>query len=185
MTYLPRTERDKLRLLLQYSRKLAVFQKRATLVQECLEEVLSNGQSSYSFFHSHPSMSIQLIFPSLCPCLIASADDDLAAMYLTSKLEQKPRDAADHEEIELLLESFSKQCAEITSEVETLSVRYYCIVLSGSLATIAELRRRSARLVSTRPVTDALEPTGKRTKHRRHSGIDFRCEQKLSAWFGS
>lgn len=38
------TERDKLRLLLQYSRKLSVFQKRATLVQECLEEVLENGE---------------------------------------------------------------------------------------------------------------------------------------------
>jgi magnesium transporter len=40
---LPFAVRDKLRLLLQYSRKLAVFQKRATLVQECLEEVLENG----------------------------------------------------------------------------------------------------------------------------------------------
>jgi sulfur transfer protein SufE len=40
------SERDKLRLLLQYSRKLSAFQKRATLVQECLEEVLENGASS-------------------------------------------------------------------------------------------------------------------------------------------
>ncbi|KAK4049513.1 magnesium ion transporter [Microbotryomycetes sp. JL201] len=83
-------ERDKLRLLLQYSRKLSAFQKRATLVQECLEEVLEN-------------------------------DDDLAAMYLTAKLEGKPRSADDHEEVELLLESFSKRCEEIVSEVETLS----------------------------------------------------------------
>lgn len=44
--------RDKLRLLLQYSRKLAVFQKRATLVQECLEEVLENGA-----FDSEPVVS--------------------------------------------------------------------------------------------------------------------------------
>ncbi|ORY77983.1 hypothetical protein BCR35DRAFT_332369 [Leucosporidium creatinivorum] len=83
--------RDKLRLLLQYSRKLAVFQKRATLVQECLEEVLEN-------------------------------DDDLAAMYLTEKITlQHPRSSDDHEEVELLLESFSKQTEEIVSEVETLS----------------------------------------------------------------
>ncbi|KAL8287403.1 hypothetical protein RQP46_003261 [Phenoliferia psychrophenolica] len=83
-------EKDKLRLVLQYSRKLSAFQRRATLVQECLEEVLEN-------------------------------DDDLAAMYLTAKLSGTPRDASEHEEIELLLESFSKQCEEIVSEVENLS----------------------------------------------------------------
>ncbi|GAA5864354.1 hypothetical protein JCM8547_005794 [Rhodosporidiobolus lusitaniae] len=83
-------DRDNLRLMLQYSRKLSIFQKRTTLVQECLDELLSN-------------------------------DADLAAMYLSAKLAGKPRAADDHEEIELLLESFSKQCEEICSEVETLS----------------------------------------------------------------
>lgn len=43
-------------------------------------------------------------------------------MYLTAKLQEKPRADDDHEEIELLLESFSKQCEEIVSEVETLEV---------------------------------------------------------------
>lgn len=43
-------------------------------------------------------------------------------MYLTAKLENRPRSADDHEEVELLLESFSKQCEEIVSEVETLAV---------------------------------------------------------------
>ncbi|GJN93504.1 hypothetical protein Rhopal_006561-T1 [Rhodotorula paludigena] len=83
-------DRDNLRLLLHYSRKLSIFQKRATLVQECLDELLAN-------------------------------DDDLANMYLTEKQAGHPRAADDHEEIELLLESFSKQCEEIVSEVETLS----------------------------------------------------------------
>ncbi|GAA5892223.1 hypothetical protein JCM6882_003615 [Rhodosporidiobolus microsporus] len=83
-------DRDNLRLMLQYSRKLSIFQKRAALVQECLDELLAN-------------------------------DADLAALYLTAKLQGKPRTAEDHEEIELLLESFSKQCEEIVSEVETLS----------------------------------------------------------------
>ncbi|BGP57615.1 hypothetical protein JCM8202_000520 [Rhodotorula sphaerocarpa] len=82
-------DRENLRLLLHYSRKLSVFQKRATLVQECLDELLAN-------------------------------DEDLANMYLTAKLQEKPRADDDHEEIELLLESFSKQCEEIVSEVETL-----------------------------------------------------------------
>ena len=52
------------------------------------------------------------------------SDDDLAAMYLTAKLSGSPRDASEHEEIELLLESFSKQCEEIVSEVENLSVSH-------------------------------------------------------------
>ncbi|GAA5862391.1 hypothetical protein JCM3774_002501 [Rhodotorula dairenensis] len=82
-------DRENLRLLLHYSRKLSVFQKRATLVQECLDELLAN-------------------------------DEDLANMYLTAKAQDKPRADDDHEEIELLLESFSKQCEEIVSEVETL-----------------------------------------------------------------
>lgn len=38
-------DRENLRLLLHYSRKLSVFQKRATLVQECLDELLANGES--------------------------------------------------------------------------------------------------------------------------------------------
>ncbi|BGO94321.1 hypothetical protein NBRC10512_002770 [Rhodotorula toruloides] len=82
-------DRDNLRLLLHYSRKLSVFQKRATLVQECLDELLAN-------------------------------DDDLAGMYLTARMHGTPHAANDHEAIELLLESFSKQCEEIVSEVETL-----------------------------------------------------------------
>lgn len=41
-------DRDNLRLLLHYSRKLSIFQKRATLVQECLDELLANGASARS-----------------------------------------------------------------------------------------------------------------------------------------
>ncbi|GAA5843307.1 hypothetical protein JCM9279_002057 [Rhodotorula babjevae] len=83
-------DRDNLRLLLHYSRKLSIFQKRATLVQECLDELLAN-------------------------------DDDLSGMYLTAKVQGKPRASNDHEEVELLLEAFSKQCEEVVSEVETLA----------------------------------------------------------------
>lgn len=43
-------------------------------------------------------------------------------MYLTAKLDGKPRDSSEHEEIELLLESFSKQVEEIVSEVDNLAV---------------------------------------------------------------
>ncbi|KAM0748912.1 cora-domain-containing protein [Meredithblackwellia eburnea MCA 4105] len=83
-------ERDNLLLLLRLSRKLSAFQKRATLVQECLEEVLEN-------------------------------DDDLDAMYLTAKAKGTGERINGHEEVELLLESFGKQCEEIVSEVEGLN----------------------------------------------------------------
>ena len=54
-------------------------------------------------------------------------------MYLTEKVEkQQLRNADDHEEVELLLESFSKQTEEIVSEVETLSVSMLSICVRGA-----------------------------------------------------
>jgi magnesium transporter len=49
-----------------------------------------------------------------------SVDEDLAAMYLTAKKAGSPRDASDHEEIELLLESYLKQTEEIANKASTL-----------------------------------------------------------------
>lgn len=43
-------------------------------------------------------------------------------MYLTDKMNGKPRQLTDHEELEVLLESFSKQVEEIVNESETISV---------------------------------------------------------------
>lgn len=108
----PSIDRDNLRLLLHYSRKLSVFQKRATLVQECLDELLAN-------------------------------DDDLAGMYLTARMHGTPHAANDHEAIELLLESFSKQCEEIVSEVETLEVRRHHLTFAKAVLT-RRLRRRTS-----------------------------------------
>ena len=52
-------------------------------------------------------------------------DEDLAAMYLTDKKENKPRELTDHEELEVLLESFSKQVEEIVNESETIAVLFF------------------------------------------------------------
>lgn len=43
-------------------------------------------------------------------------------MYLTDKKNGHPRNLRDHEELEVLLESFSKQVEEIVNETETISV---------------------------------------------------------------
>lgn len=44
------------------------------------------------------------------------------AMYLTDKLNNVPRAIHDHEDLELLLESFSKQVEEIVNEAENIEV---------------------------------------------------------------
>ena len=45
-------------------------------------------------------------------------------MYLSDKRDQKPHGLNDHEEIEVLLESFSKQVEEIVNEAHTIEVPY-------------------------------------------------------------
>lgn len=49
-------------------------------------------------------------------------DEDLSAMYLTARAIGKPRALHDHEQLELLLESFVKQVEEIESEVDNTVV---------------------------------------------------------------
>ncbi|KAJ4497723.1 hypothetical protein C8R41DRAFT_820834 [Lentinula lateritia] len=51
---------------------------------------------------------------------VLTQDEDLSAMYLTDKRNGVAHDPLDHEELELLLESFSKQVEEIVNEVENL-----------------------------------------------------------------
>lgn len=44
-------------------------------------------------------------------------------MYLTDRKNDVPRQLSDHEELELLLETFSKQVEEIVNEAENTHVR--------------------------------------------------------------
>lgn len=75
-------DRDKLRHLLIYSKKLGTFEQKARLVRDAIDDLLE-------------------------------ADDDLADMYLTEKLQGKERAEDDHTEVEMLLESYHKVCDEI------------------------------------------------------------------------
>ena len=79
-----------LRKLLQYSRQLQSFQKRARNVQAAIDEILEQ-------------------------------DDDLSAMYLSENVVRQ-RGREDHQEVEMLLESFSKEVEEIVNEVDSLVV---------------------------------------------------------------
>lgn len=47
-------------------------------------------------------------------------------MYLTDKRNGVPRQLDDHEDLEVLLESFSKQVEEIVNEAENIQVSYNC-----------------------------------------------------------
>lgn len=83
-------DRERLRLLLQYSKKLSAFLKKATLIRGAVAELLDQ-------------------------------DDDLAAMYLSDKKKGKVHNLVEHEEIELLLESYFKQVDEIVQSVDDMS----------------------------------------------------------------
>ena len=76
-------DREKLRHLLIHSKKLGTFEQKARLVRDAINDLLD-------------------------------ADDDLAAMYLTERRALgKQREENDHQEVEMLLESYHKICDEI------------------------------------------------------------------------
>jgi magnesium transporter len=75
-------DRDKLRHLLIYSKKLGTFEQKARLVRDAIDDLLE-------------------------------ADDDLAAMYLSERAKGIEREEDDHQEVEMLLESYHKVCDEI------------------------------------------------------------------------
>ncbi|KAF3491409.1 inner membrane magnesium transporter mrs2 [Arthroderma uncinatum] len=75
-------DRDKLRHLLVYSKRLGTFEQKARLVRDAIDDLLE-------------------------------ADDDLTAMYLSERAKDIHRAEHDHQEVEMLLESYHKVCDEI------------------------------------------------------------------------
>ncbi|KAL5341461.1 hypothetical protein BJX70DRAFT_358848 [Aspergillus crustosus] len=82
-------DRDKLRHLLIYSKKLGSFEQKARLVRDAIDDLLE-------------------------------ADDDLASMYLSERAKGVEREEDDHQEVEMLLESYHKVCDEIAQASENL-----------------------------------------------------------------
>lgn len=87
-------DHDRFKRLLHYSRRLTSFKNRAKLVEEALEDLLSQ-------------------------------DDDLVNMYLTDKVKGVERDNDDHDELEVLVESFAKQVEEVVNEAENIEVSLF------------------------------------------------------------
>jgi multimeric flavodoxin WrbA len=65
-------------------------------------------------------------------------------MYLTDKKNNIIRELDDHEDLEVLLESFSKQVEEIVNEAENIEVK------SFKLSSDIHCFNRSSRLTSNR-----------------------------------
>jgi len=74
-------------------------------------------------------------------------------MYLTSKALGRPRALHDHEQLELLLESFAKQVEEIVSEVDTT------VVCQGNSDEGQSLRQ--ANMQSTQEIAELMLDSGR------------------------
>jgi len=82
-------DRERLKELLQYSKRLSKFEQRVLAMRDAIEEVLEQ-------------------------------DEDLAAMYLTDKANDHPHQPTEHDDVELLLETYLKQIEEIANSVASL-----------------------------------------------------------------
>jgi len=51
---------------------------------------------------------------------VLEQDEDLTAMHLTDKKENRHRELSDHEDLEILLETFAKQVEEVVNEAENI-----------------------------------------------------------------
>jgi hypothetical protein len=61
------------------------------------------------------------------------SDEDLVAMYLTDKKLDVSRESSDHEELEVLLETFAKQVEEVVNEAENIQVRIAAILICAGV----------------------------------------------------
>jgi hypothetical protein len=80
-------------------------------------------------------------------------------MYLSDKKAGRPRQLADHEDLEVLLESFSKQVEELVNESETTLVSSPFLCDYGHAAdSLRSTSRQSGELPST-DLTNTYPPS--------------------------
>ncbi|KAL1668693.1 cora-domain-containing protein, partial [Schizophyllum commune] len=92
-----------------------------TLLAE-LEDDIDHDRFKRLLYYSRRLDSFQNRAKLVQDCLdeLLDTDEDLAAMYLTDKKNNAERPDEDHEEIEFILESFSKQVEEIVNEAQSM-----------------------------------------------------------------
>ena len=98
-----------------------------TLLAE-LEDDIDHDRFKRLLYYSRRLDSFQNRAKLVQDCLdeLLDTDEDLAAMYLTDKKNNAERPDEDHEEIEFILESFSKQVEEIVNEAQSMQVWTRC-----------------------------------------------------------
>ena len=77
-------------------------------------------------------------------------------MYLSAKMAHQPRGLTDHEELELLLESFSKQVEEIVSELDTLTVSLISPILARITAGLTISTSLQTNMSTTQEVAELI-----------------------------
>jgi hypothetical protein len=60
----------------------------------------------------------------------------MMAMYLTDRKNNVSRELHDHEDLEVLLESFAKQVEEIVNEAQNMEVRLFIVEYHNGLMTV-------------------------------------------------
>lgn len=83
-----------------------------------------------------------------------SVDEDMHAMYLTDKLNNVSRPIHDHEDLELLLESFSKQVEEIVNEAENIEVKLDYTKYTNQITNLASIFQ--ANVQSTQEIVELI-----------------------------
>lgn len=123
-------DHDRFKRLLHYSRRLASFKNRATLVLSIFHYPKSSAYIIYPAFIGRRSFGRSFgsrwdnlfLFHRTCAEISFWSDEDMVAMHLSDKKNGIERE--DHEELEVLLESFSKQVEEIVNEAENIEVTF-------------------------------------------------------------
>ncbi len=125
-------DHDRFKRLLHYSRRLAGFKNRAALVGEAIDEVLAQDEDMDAMCLSDKLRRAARIGPHASSSSFSashsplSADGDVPLHHpdaLSPNANHHPTDHShptDHTELEVLLESFSKQVEEIVNEAESL-----------------------------------------------------------------
>ena len=159
-------DRDKFKRLLHYSRRLAAFQNRAKLVRLRIPCDPAHRACRSRRPSRKSSSRVRLPVCVRVCALSPLADEDLAAMYLSDKLAGKPRPLHDHEDLEVLLESFSKQVEEIVNEAEAISVSTPARApppADPAPRATSSRRRRSSSSSST-PTATSCSPSTSRSR---------------------
>jgi magnesium transporter len=66
-------------------------------------------------------------------------------MYLTDKKQDMHRESSDHEDLEVLLETFAKQVEEVVNEAENIQVRVLAVIVRAGVHDMCQSNVQSTQ----------------------------------------